>query len=145
MKKHYLIVRENKICYVEVENLTGMTFKPINSVFYNDGCMVAKIVIFKPEFIEWVLKKKIQNKLNVYLSLILSSTSDDDEDSSAYVEAILYDINRYKKMVLRKYKKYLDKRYLDMLLRKIDLLEKEMEYKLEYLSYGDKYTNHRSR
>jgi len=143
MKKHYLIVRKNDICYVEVKNLVGMTFTPINNVFYNDGVLVAKIVIFKPQFIEWVLKKKIQNKLNVYLSLILSS-ADDDDDDSAYVEAILYDINRYKKMVLKKYKKYLDKRYLDLLLRKISLLENEMEYKMKYLAH-DEVINKRSR
>lgn len=134
MTRRYLIKKDNKICYIECEKLNGITFKPLNSVFYDDGCMVAKIVIFKPEFIEYVLKKKIRNKLNLYLSIILDDASNDDGDEE-YARAILYDLNKYKKMIMRRYKKYLDSKYLDMLLTKISILEAETKAKIDMYSY----------
>ena len=48
MKRHYLIKKDNKLCYIKYEVLDGMTFKPDNSVFIDDGVIVAKIIIFKP-------------------------------------------------------------------------------------------------
>ena len=56
MKKHYLIKKDNKIVCIKCERLDGMSFKPVNGIFVDDGVIVAKIIIFKPEFIELVLK-----------------------------------------------------------------------------------------
>ena len=130
MKKHYLIKRDNKIIYIKYEYLEGLSFKPVNGVFIDDGVIVAKIVIFKPEFIKLVLKKKIKNKLNLYLSLILSN--EDDDEGSTYSRAFYNDITRYKALVLNRYRKYLDDRYVELLMMKIDLIEQEIKMRLSY-------------
>lgn len=130
MKKHYLIKRDNKIIYIKYEYLEGLSFKPVNGVFIDDGVIVAKIVIFKPEFIKLVLKKKIKNKLNLYLSLILSN--EDDDEGGTYSRAFYNDITRYKALVLNRYRKYLDDRYVELLMMKIDLIEQEIKMRLSY-------------
>ena len=138
MKKHYLIKRDNKIVCIKCERLDGFSFKPVNGVFVDDGVIVAKIIIFKPEFIELVLKKKIKNKLNLYLNLLLEDT-DDDSDNPVYARSLYIDIERYRMLVLKKYGKYLDGKYLDILLTKISLIEHELKTKMLYSSYEEEY------
>ena len=135
MKKHYLIKRDNKIIYIKYEYLEGLSFRPVNGVFIDDGVIVAKIIIFKPEFIKLVLKKKIKNKLNLYLGLILSNT--DDDEGSTYSRAFYNDINRYRALVLNRYRRYLDDRYVELLMMKIDLIEKEISARIAYREYSD--------
>lgn len=138
MAKHYLIIRnnDNKICYIKYEELDGITFKPLNKLDYEDSVVVAKMVLFKPEFIEKVLKRKIKNKLDQYLKLILSTVDEDSETSDpANVRAALNDITRYRQLVINNYRKYLEERYLELLLTKISIIEEELKNKLVYLLY----------
>ena len=147
MKIHYLIKRDNKVYYIKYEVLDGFTFIPDKSVFIDDGVIVAKIIIFKPEFIEYVLKRKIRNKLNLYLSMILWSADDDSSDDPEYVRAVMDDITRYRALVINRYRKYLEDRYVEMLLTKISIIEEELKAKYIYLTYEkeEKLENHKSR
>lgn len=131
MKKHYLIKKDNKLVYIKYEDLTGFTFTPKTFIFVDDGVLVAKIVIFKPEFIELVLKKKIKNKLNLYLNLILSDIDDASGDST-YVKTLYADIARYRMLLLNRYKRYLPDSYVELLLRKISIIEEEIKLRLDY-------------
>lgn len=147
MERHYLIKKDNKICYIKYEYLDGFTFIPDNSVFVDDGVIVAKIIIFKPEFIEYVLKRKIKNKLNLYLSMLLWSADDDSSDDPEYVRAVMNDVTRYRALVINRYRKYLEDRYLEMLLTKISIIEDELKAKYFYLTYNkeNELNNHKSR
>lgn len=136
MKKHYLIKRDNKIVYIKYESLNGFSFKPTNGIFVDDGVIVAKIIVFKPEFIELVLKKKIKNKLNLYLSLLMED-SDDTSSNPVYARSLYQDVEKYRLFVLKKYGKYLDGKYLDILLTKISLIEHELKLKMLYQMYVD--------
>lgn len=136
MKKHYLIKRDNKIVYIKYESLNGFSFKPTNGVFVDDGVIVAKIIVFKPEFIELVLKRKIKNKLNLYLSLLMED-SDDTSSDPVYARSLYQDVERYRLFVLKKYGKYLDDKYLDILSTKISLIEHELKLKMLYQMYVD--------
>ncbi len=135
MKKHYLIKRDNKIIYIKFEKLDGVSFKPLSDIFIDDGVLVAKIIIFKPEFIELVLKKKIKNKLNLYLNLILSSFDDDDSGDPSYVYTIYQDLIRYRSFILNRYIKYLDKDYVNILFAKMSIIEEELKLRTKYLNY----------
>ena len=136
MMKHYLIMKDNKIISIKEEKLKGLSFRPVTSIFVDDGVIVAKIVIFKPEFIELVLKKKIKNKLNLYLSIILSDASDDDGDA-AYARDLYQDVLRYRKLILNRYRKYLDEKYVENLLMKINIIEEELKCRMSYLDYEE--------
>ena len=138
MKKHYLIKRDNKIVYIKYESLDGVSFKPINGIFVDDGVVVAKIIVFKPEFIELVLKKKIKNKLNLYLNLLMED-SDDSSSDPVYARSLYQDIEKYRLFVLKKYGKYLDGKYLDIMLTKISLIEHELKLKMLYQMYEPTY------
>ena len=83
-------------------------------------------------FIEKILKKKIKKKLDSFLKLMIAVVEDEDNDPSDISEA-LNEISRYKSIIVNKYKKYLDEKYITLLLKKINFLEEELKQKLIYV------------
>ena len=149
-EKHYYICKkgnDRQIIYLDYDKLKGFGFSPKNNVKY-EGIIVNKMVIIKPSMIEKVLRKKIKRKLDLYLKLIIRFIeSDDSSDGSALREA-LNDLTRYKSIIKNKYQKYLDEKYLRILLKKITLLEYELSSKiinLESYEYEEEKKSHRSR
>ena len=151
-EKHYYVCKKGnnkEIIYLDYDKLKGFDFEPRNNVKY-DGIVVNKMVIIKPSMIEKVLRKKIKRKLDLYLKLIIKFIeSNDSEDGDALMEA-LNDLTRYKNIINYKYKKYLDEKYLNILLKKIALLEYELNsrlinYKKFDYDYEEELTTHRRR
>ena len=82
--------------------------------------------------IEKLLKKKVKRKLDFYLQYIISLMDNDEDDGTGLKEA-LNDLERYKSIVEYKYRKYLDQKYINLLLKKIDILEHELKMKIIYM------------
>ena len=131
-EKHYYINRSknnNEIIYLDFNKLKGFDFSPKNNIRY-DGIVVNKMVIIKPSMIEKVLKRKIKKKLDLYLKLIIKFIESEDSDSGDSIREALNDLTRYKSIIKNKYLKYLDEKYLKLLIKKIALLEYELNNKL---------------
>ncbi len=153
-EKHYYIYKKDntsEIIYLDYNKLKGFNFTPQNHIKY-DGVVVNKMIIIKPSMIEKVLKRKIKRKLDLYLKLIINFIDSDDSSSSDTLREALNDLSRYKNIVEYKYKKFLDEKYLKILLKKIAILEYELKSKLitinEYnyeLDYDEEKTSHRRR
>ena len=118
-----------KISEISLEKLNGFSFKPRNSIKY-EGVVVSKLVMFNPSFTETILKKKIRNRLELYLRFIISIIEDDSDTDISDLRAALNDLTRYKSIIRRKYLLYLDQRYAEMLLKKIQLLEEQLRHKI---------------
>lgn len=132
MKKGILLVKNNKfqkIKKINLKKLKGFSFKPKNKSLKN-GVKVNKLVIINPSFTETILKKKIKNKLELYLRFIISLLDEDDDSDITDLRAALNDLTRYRQIIEKKYLLYLDKKYGEMLLRKIDMLEEELKKKI---------------
>jgi len=133
MEIHYKIVREKhngETIYIDYTKTNGFRLRPRNNVNYS-GVKVNSLIIVKPSFIEKLLKKKSKRKLQLYLQYIISLMDNDDSDSTDLRQA-LNDFTRYKTIVEYKYRKYLDDKYINTLLKKIDILEHEIKMKLIY-------------
>ena len=78
------------------------------------------------------MKKKIKKKLDSFLKLMIAVVEDEDNDPGDISEA-LNEISRYKSIIVNKYKKYLDEKYITLLLKKINFLEEELKQKLIYV------------
>lgn len=131
--KHYIIEKqkqEQKVVGINIEQLKGFQFSPQNKINY-PGVEVNSLLVVKPSFVEKLLKKKIKRKLDYYLSYIISviDASDDDPDDTALRHA-LNDLTRYQEMITNKYQKFLDDKYIQLLYRKIALLERELKNKI---------------
>lgn len=136
MTKHYSIIKgkyDNGDMIIDCQKLNGYRLVPKNKVEY-DGIMVNQLVIINQSFIEKVLKKKIKRKLDLYLKLIIDTLSEDDSsDVGVSLRNALNDLSRYRDIVEFKYQKYLDEKYVSLLLQKIALLEHELKQKLIYM------------
>ena len=149
-EKHYYINKKNpnkEIIYLDYDKLKGFDFSPKNSIKY-DGIVVNKMVIIKPSMIEKILKRKIKKKLDLYLKLIIKFIESSDSDNGESIREALNYLTRYKSIVAYKYKKYLDEKYLRLLIKKISLLEYELNSKLinyKDYEYEEELTTHRRR
>lgn len=135
MEKTYTIVKEQnngEKVYIDYTKFNGYKVRPKNNVKYN-GVKVNSLVILKPSFIEKILKKKVKRKLDFYLQYIISLMDNDEEDGNVgNLKLALDDLARYKSIVEYKYRKYLDQKYINLLLKKMDILEHEIKMKLIY-------------
>lgn len=142
---NYLIIKKNnnEKCFVDYKKLNGFKIKPLNNVSY-DGIIVNKMVIINPSFIDKVLKKKIKRRLDLYLKYLIEILDTDDNDGTNLRE-VLDDVARYKSIVINKYSKYLEQKYLKLLLKKIMLIENELQIKLQPKEIEKEETHRRSR
>lgn len=131
MKKKYYVIADSiyngAIC--NIKSFEGYQFLPKNTIHYN-GVVVNSLLVMKPSFIEKLLKKKNQRRLDYYLQFLMESA--DDETDSGKLGKILNDLTKYQNMIDYKYRKYLDDQYIDLLLKKVMLLEQELKTKLVY-------------
>ena len=93
---------------------------------------VNKMVVINPSLIEKVLKKKIKRKLDLYLQFIVNVIDDEDTDPSN-LRYVLDDLERYRRTIINKYQRYLDEKYINLLLKKIEILNNELKTKLIYM------------
>lgn len=132
MNKGYYISRQGKngeIIYMDYDKYKGYNIAPKNKVKY-DGIRVNKMIIVKPSMIEKMLKRKIRNRLDLYLKTIIELMEESsDEDPSTLREA-LNDLTRFKNIIDYKYKKHLDEKYVRLLNKKIEVLEYELKKKM---------------
>ena len=147
-EKHYYVCKkgnDREIVCMDIDKLKGYGFSPKNNVKY-DGIVVNKMVIIKPSMIEKVLRRKIKKKLDLYLKLIIKFIESDDSSTGDALREALNDLTRYKNIIEYKYKKYLDENYLRILLKKIALLEYELNSRLINVNeYEEEKTSHRRR
>ncbi len=136
MTRNYKLVKRNKLknkkINLDLHNNNGYRVKPKNKIKY-DGIVVNEMMIIKPSMIEKLLKRKINNKLTGYLDYIIE-VLDSDETDSGRVGTVLSDLNRYREIVKNNYRQYLNEKYIELLLKKIELLEYELKKKLMYLN-----------
>lgn len=133
-KNNYLLVHdtfERAISNIDYNKLDGFKFNPKNQVNY-DGIMVNEMVVINPSFIENVLKRKTKKKLELFLKFIIGLIDDESNASSADLREALNGLVRYRTIVENKYRRFLDERYVNVLLKKIDLLEQELKTKIIY-------------
>ena len=136
METRYQLVTKNKYknkkINLGINKNSGYKIKPKNKIKY-DGVVVNEMFFIKPSLIEKLLKKKISIKLDHYLQYIIEVLDDESTDGGR-VSAVLSDLNRYREIVINNYKQYLNEKYVELLLKKIELLEYELNKKLMVLN-----------
>lgn len=126
MKEKYLVSRNNYNGDIVISNaLKGYIFNPKNNINY--GIKINEVIVVKPSLIEMVIKRKIKNKLDYFLKFIVEENDDTDDSRIA-----LGELQKYKAIVNKKYNLYLDNKYLDLLNKKFDVIERELKSSVIY-------------
>lgn len=130
-KKYHLYKRKTKERKVELnsKNENGYTITPKNTMKY-EGIKVNSMTIIDNYLIQTLLKKKIKKKLDMYLQFLITVLDEDDTDSGHLMFA-LNDLERYRRIVINNYNKYLEQKYIKILMNKMDLLEQELKSKIK--------------
>ena len=147
-KRGYIICRNKKKSKVTLKNYAtiGFNIKPLNKINY-PGIKVNSMIIFSSAFIEKILKKKTKKKLDLFVKFMISVVEDEDNDPSDVSNA-LNELSKYRSIIINKYKKYLDEKYVTLLLKKLDFLERELKQKIIYIDekpYEEEPLNTRKR
>lgn len=127
--KQYFISKKNyngEVVFVNCDKANGYKFSPKNNYPY-EGVKVNEMIIIKPSLIEKIIKRKIKNRLDFYLKIIIDNLDDSSDDDTRIA---LDDLARYKKVIKEKYSIYLDEKYMALLNKKINVIERELKNNL---------------
>lgn len=140
MKQYFISKKKynGEVVYLNCDEIKGYKINPRNNYPY-EGVKVNEMIIVKPSMIEKVVKRKIKNKLDYYLQLIIANLDGNESDDDT--RKALGDLQRYKKVVNEKYSIYLDEKYLALLNKKIDVFERELKNDLLYSKLIEKDEN----
>ena len=128
MNQNYFLTQNSytgELAYVDYQKIKGYNIIPKNDLEY-DGIVVNKMVLVKPTLIEKMLKRKTKRKLNMFLQYLINLIdSEEDEDTTK----ILDELAKFRGMLAIKYSRYLDSKYIELLEKKLVLLEYELKSK----------------
>jgi len=127
---HYLIVKEKnkkEVMYFECDKLKGFNVNSKNkNIKLKDAINVNKMVIINPDFIEKLINKKINIKIRKLVDLIANIYDSDDEDPSGALMESLNEVEKFKREMINKYINYMTKEQVEMLEKKVQILETEV-------------------
>ena len=103
--------KTGEIVYVNYDRYKGFNIAPKNNIKY-DGVRVNKMIIVKPSMIEKVLKRKIKNRLDLYLKTIVELMDESDESNPSGIREALNELTRFKNIIKYKYEKHLEEKYI---------------------------------
>lgn len=137
-KTNYLIVkykkkRKSKLLnakLIEGYELTKNRKKVINGVSVNN------LVIVNEKFIAKVINKRVEKKFKSLLELVASVCEEDGEPGGAMMMA-LNEVEKFKRLIINQYASFMKKKEIEMLDKKIKLVENEVRMKL--YQYAQRY------
>ena len=127
--KQYFISKKNyngEVVFVNYDKVNGYKVNPKNNFPY-EGIKVNEMIIIKPSLINKIIKRKIKKHLDFYLKIIIDNIDNDSDDDTRIA---LDDLARYKKIIKERYSIYLDKKYMELLNKKISVIERELQNNL---------------
>ena len=132
----YLIKKRNKAFdIVKIDYpFKGFKFKTKNDVIKN-------ITVLNNKMINILLTTKINGMFTRLLMIVNDAFNSDDNPDGATIA--LDEITMVKNYINNKYAKYLNKEKKELYLKKLDLIEEEMRFKL--YSYQEKYTEQKGK
>ena len=126
----YLVVKEKnkkEVMYFEYDKLNGFNMSSKNkNIKLRDAINVNKVVIINPTFIEKVINKKINLKIKKLIDLISNIYQSDDEDPAGSLMQALNEVEKFKREMINKYLNYMSKEQVNLLEKKIEILESEV-------------------
>lgn len=140
----YLIVKEKnkkEVTYFELDKINGFNMTSKNKkIKLKDAINVNKMIIVNPSFIEKVINKRINIKIKKLVDMIANIYESDDEDPAGSLMQALNEVEKFKREMINKYLNYMSKAQIDLLEKKIEILETEVmnhAYRLNEQRYNN--------
>jgi hypothetical protein len=133
----YFIVKEKNtkdIKHFNYSKLEGYNLVAKKDVHFADAIDINRVIIYNPTFIDKIATKKINVKFNKLINMmqIVCDVGDEDESGEGYRIA-LDEANKLKMELLNKYRKFVSEEKLELMIKKIEILEDELRLRLDLL------------
>ena len=135
ISKRFLVIKNKDskaIKYFEYDKLNGYKVHPKQNVKFSNAINVNKMVIINPTLIEKIVDRKIKHKFNNLINLLSFVYESEDASTSDGLDLALNEAERFRMEIINKYKSYLTEEKLDLMKKKIDILEDEIKLRREY-------------
>lgn len=121
------------------DNATGYCLTAKDVVYFQDAIAISRLVFFEPFFSSKIAKMKIEGKFERLINLInlISQDEDDGEDDDVYRLA-LDEVEKFKKELKTKYRRLLKQEEIDLMVKKVTILENELNLRIKYFDYYKK-------
>lgn len=121
------------ITYMEYENLKGFNVKPKHNINFEDMINVEEMIVINPGLIEKLVDKKCKRTFEKIITMISIASEEDDDEGDASFMLILDAIERFKNLIINKYKNYIEEKEYETLLKKLEILKAEIERRRNYI------------
>lgn len=132
----FLIVKDNKtkeIRYFDYEKIDGYNLKAKENAHFEDAIDISRMIIVKPSFIEKIATKKLDAKFDRIITMMSVVCEDDDSTEEGYY-IVLNELTKLRLELLNKYRKYIEKEKLELMNKKIEILEDELKLRLQFIN-----------
>ena len=140
--KKFLLVKDSndkEVVFYDYKSTDGYKLKAKKKQNFMDTIQIDEVIIIKPSLIDKMVNKKISKKFERLINMIqiVCDNEDDDATGEGYRIA-LNEAEKFKMELWNKYKKFLSKQKLDLMTKKIEILEDELKLRLNVLmdSFG---------
>lgn len=128
----------------EIIELDGFMMGSKNKVYKIDGNNVRDIKVVDTKLASSLVNKQVSKKYEKLISYLTELLIDDDDSGDSLREA-LNQIEKFRQEVKNKYRKFLKQKELEMMSKKLVLLQKEANRRLLELQESYKYENENRR
>ena len=133
----FLVVKnkdEKDIKYFDYDKLDGYNLTIKKDVHFADAIDVNRVIIINPSFIDKIATRKVNTKFNKLINMmqIVCEVGDEDESGEGYRIA-LDEATKLKYELINKYKKFIAEEKLELMIKKIEILEDELKLRQELL------------
>ena len=111
-QKKFIVKKDEKtdiITYMEYEKIKGLNIKPKHNKNFEDMINVDEMIIINPSLINKLIDKKCQKNFERIIKM-LSIIFEDDSDDDTPVTLALTEIERFKNLLITKYKDYMEEK-----------------------------------
>lgn len=136
MERKFVVKKDavsDVITYMEYEKLKGFNVKPKDSMHFDDMINVNEMVIINPTLIEKLVSKKCKRTMEKIITMTSVIDSTDEDDSDSFCGLILDEVARFKALLMNKYIDYVEKEEYKLLLKKLEIIEKEVKLRKSIL------------
>ena len=113
----------------EIIELDGFMMGSKNKTFKIDGNEVRDIRVVDTKLASALVNKQVSKKYEKLINYLTELLVDDDDSGDAYREA-LNQIEKFRQEIKNKYRKFLKQKELEMMSKKLVILQKEANKKL---------------
>lgn len=133
----FRVVKEDKNKNIEkigANTLDGYNLTIKKGVHFADGVDIDRLVLINPIFIDKIASKKINSKFDRLINMmqVVCEVGDEDESGDGYKIA-LDEAEKLKMQLWNKYRKYISESKLELMVKKIEILEDELKLRLDLL------------